>query len=69
MAAGRPMTRQDAGVRLQIEEGDDQAFTAAREWLLERFHHWLPPADAHLVADAGSALDWKWGYGDGELAC
>ena len=56
-------------MKLQVEEGDDQAFTAAREWLLERFHHWLPPEDAHLVADAGIALDWKWGYGDGELAC
>jgi len=56
-------------VRLQIEEGDDEAFTAAREWLLERFHNWLPPTEVHLVADAGIALNWKWGYGDGELAC
>ncbi len=56
-------------MRLQVENGDDKAFSAAREWLLERFHHWLLPEDAKLVVDAGLALDWKYGYGDGELAC
>jgi hypothetical protein len=69
MAPGRPTMRRDVGVRLQVENGDDKAFSAAKEWLLERFHHWLPPEDAKLVVDAGLALDWKYGYGDGELAC
>lgn len=53
---------------------DGEAFAATRDSLLARFEEWLG-ADgrvarddaAGMAADAGVALDWKWGYGDGDL--
>ncbi len=55
-------------MRLMIETGDEEGFAAAKEWLLDRFEAWLPPAEAGWAGDAALALDWKWGYGDGNLA-
>jgi len=62
-------------VLLDIDHEDQQAFAAAREMLLGRFGSWLAD-ERHfaegeaedLVGDAGVALEWKWAYGDGELA-
>ncbi|HZM55235.1 MAG TPA: hypothetical protein VFC03_09450, partial [Acidimicrobiales bacterium] len=60
---------------LDIDHEDEPGFVAAREMLLGRFARWLAGEDRSsdeeidaLVGDAGVALDWKWSYGDGELA-
>jgi hypothetical protein len=62
-------------VKLNVDHEDEQGFKAAREFLLGRFTIWLAregrPYDEEtdeLIGDAGVALDWKWTYGDGELA-
>ncbi len=61
-------------VQLQIGDDDEAGFERARDWLLDGFGRWLrgtarpgqeAPDDA--VSDAGLALDWKFGYGDGHL--
>lgn len=63
-----------AGMHLVFGPDDDEEFAAARTVLLDRFEQWL--GHERLVADgdpavaagdAGLALDWKWGYGDGDL--
>ncbi len=53
---------------------DEDGFAAARMSLLEHFEQWLgdqgmaPDGDeAEVAGEAGLALDWKWGYGDGDL--
>ena len=53
---------------------DGDGFAAARTSLLEHFELWLgrqgmaPEGDeAEVAVEAGLALDWKWGYGDGDL--
>ncbi len=44
-------------------------FLRVRDTLLARFETWLADGRrAGDAADAGLALDWKWSYGDGELA-
>ena len=60
---------------LDIDHEDEPGFVAARELLLGRFARWLAGEDRssdeeidELVGVAGVALDWKWSYGDGELA-
>ena len=60
---------------LDIDHEDERGFVAAREMLLGRFARWLAGEDwasdeeiDELVGDASVALDWKWSYGDGELA-
>jgi len=62
-------------MRLVVDHEDEPGFVAARELLLGRFARWLAGEDRssdeeidQLVGDAGVALDWKWRYGDGELA-
>lgn len=55
-------------MRLVIETGDEEGFAAAKERLLDQFEGWLPAAEAGLAGDAALALDWKWGYGDRNLA-
>ena len=61
---------------MQLEFGpdDDDGFYAARAVLLERFERWLTDDGvglgidaAELAGGAGTALEWKWGYGDGDL--
>lgn len=54
---------------------DEEGFIAARDSLLERFERWLLAGRlagdggvAEMVGNAGLALDWKWSYGDGDLA-
>lgn len=52
---------------------DEDDFVAARDSLVDRFEQWLVAErlvgdDApEMAGDAGVALDWKWGYGDGNL--
>jgi hypothetical protein len=61
-------------MRLVFGPNDDEAFAAAREELLGRFERWLVAEGlggddpAGVAGDAGLALDWKWGYGGGQLA-
>jgi hypothetical protein len=61
-------------VMLKIDHEDEQGFKAARDLLLGLFTTWLARAGRpheetdELIGDAGVALDWKWTYGDGELA-
>lgn len=61
-------------VQLLIRDDDEAGFERARDWLLEGFGRWLrderglsPEATDEAVSDAGLALDWKFGYGDGHL--
>lgn len=63
-----------AGMRLEFGPDDENEFAAARDLILVRFERWLVDArpesnvDAsEMAGDAGLALDWKWGYGDGDL--
>lgn len=52
---------------------DEEEFLATQDLLLERFARWLAGGGvgeaeaAEAAGDASLALDWKWGYGDGEL--
>ena len=62
-------------VIFNIDHEDEPGFAAARKLLLGRFTSWLDgelrsneEEAEELVGDAGIALDWKWNYGDGELA-
>ena len=62
-------------VRLEIDHEDEEGFIAARDMLLGRFSRWLTGRDRYpveeideLVGDVSIALDWKWSFGDGELA-
>lgn len=64
---------------LRFGPDDEEAFAAARDGLLEGLERWVTDGDDgpsalvdlaasdELVAAAGTALDWKWGYGDGDL--
>jgi hypothetical protein len=63
------------GVRLLFGPDDGEGFGEARDVLLGRFERWLAGGGqaaavvpGELAGDAGLALDWKWGYGDGDLA-
>ena len=60
---------------LEIDHEDEEGFIAARDMLLGRFSRWLTGRDRYpveeideLVGDVSIALDWKWSFGDGELA-
>jgi hypothetical protein len=62
-------------VTFNVDHEDQKGFSAARELLLGRFTIWLASEGRthdeetdELIGDAGVALDWKWSYGDGELA-
>lgn len=61
------------GMALQIGPDDDRGFNVARDALMERFGKWLVESSvgegvvAEIVGHAGLALEWKWGYGDGDL--
>jgi hypothetical protein len=64
-----------AGMEMAFGPDDEDGFVAARDSLLEHFERWLgdeqllPAREAvEMAGDAGVALDWKWGYGDGDLA-
>jgi hypothetical protein len=49
---------------------DEDGFASAKASLLDRFEDWLGDhheAPHQVAAEAGLALDWKWGYGDGDL--
>lgn len=61
-------------MRLRFGPDDEDEFASAKTSLLDRFEDWLghqgkaPHADpAEVAGEAGLALDWKWGYGDGDL--
>jgi hypothetical protein len=61
-------------VQLQLRQDDEVGFGRVRARLLDGFGGWLKAqpgldeAAAHDAAiDAGIALDWKFGYGDGHL--
>lgn len=62
-------------MRLEIDHEDEEGFLAARDMLLGQFSRWLTGRDRYpveeideLVGDVSIALDWKWSFGDGELA-
>jgi hypothetical protein len=59
-----------------MDQDDEAGFGRARDWLLDGFGGWLraesgldDAAAAEAVGDAGIALDWKFGYGSGNLGC
>jgi hypothetical protein len=61
-------------VQLQLRQDDEAGFGRVRDRLLDGFGGWLKAqpglddAAAHdATIDAGIALDWKFGYGDGHL--
>jgi hypothetical protein len=61
-------------VQLQLRQDDEVGFGRVRDRLLDGFRSWLKAqpgldeAAAHdATIDAGIALDWKFGYGDGHL--
>ena len=61
-------------MRLQLRQDDEVGFGRVRDRLLDGFGGWLKAqpgldeAAAHdATIDAGIALDWKFGYGDGHL--
>lgn len=63
-------------MRMRFEPGDEKGFERGSRLLLEQFQRWLveragatSEEAAEVVADASVALDWKWGYGDGNLGC
>ena len=45
---------------------DDKAFQRAKRDLLARFRDWRTTTDDD-IGEADVALDWKWGYDDGDL--
>jgi hypothetical protein len=50
---------------------DESQFYATRELLMTRFTEWMVQGgvgDTTAVGSAELALDWKWGYGDGDLS-
>lgn len=48
---------------------DDDAFQRRRDELVDDFAGWVATNGLQVEpSDAGVALDWKWGYGDGDLA-
>jgi hypothetical protein len=62
-------------VKLNVDHEDERGFKSARDLLLGQFTIWLAREGRlyaeetdELIGDAGVALDWKWTYGDGELA-
>ncbi|HVW34027.1 MAG TPA: hypothetical protein VHL53_15940, partial [Acidimicrobiia bacterium] len=61
-------------MRMRFGPGDEKGFEKGSRLLLGEFERWLverrgasPGEAAGVVADASVALDWKWGYGDGNL--
>ncbi len=61
-------------MQLELSQDDEAGFGRVRDQLLDGFECWLTTrleldeAAAHdAAADAGIALDWKFGYGDGHL--
>jgi hypothetical protein len=63
-------------MRMRFGPGDEKGFERGSRLLLEQFERWLvehvgatSDEAAGVVADASVALDWKWGYGDGNLGC
>ncbi len=58
-------------MRMSFTVDDEDAFQVRRDELLDDYAGWLASskvADAQ-AGDAGLAMDWKWGYQDGELDC
>lgn len=52
---------------------DEPAFHTTRDDLIRRFESWMREVqiadpEGAIASDAGLALDWTWGYGDGDLA-
>ena len=61
-------------MQLELSQDDEIGFGRVRDRLLDGFGGWLKAqpgldeAAAHdATVDAGIALDWKFGYGDGHL--
>jgi hypothetical protein len=61
-------------VQLELSQDDEAGFSRVRGQLLDGFGGWLKaqrglgePAAHEATFDAGLALDWKFGYGDGHL--
>ena len=72
-----PQAAEDAmiiAMRLAFGPDDEKSFVATRELLRERFEAWLVAGHldsddpAGIAADAALAMDWKWSFGDGNLA-
>lgn len=53
--------------QIDVESGDDEAFVAARDELVDGFAAWAPSSLPGSPEDAGVALDWKAHYADGDL--
>ena len=53
-------------MQLRFGVNDEEAFCAARDQLLDRFEA-TGAGDDDPLFGAQLALDWKWGYGDGDL--
>jgi len=63
-------------MRMRFGPRDEKGFEKGSRLLLGEFERWLvgrggatPGEAAEVVADVSVALDWKWGYGDGNLGC
>lgn len=61
-------------MRMRFGGGDEKGFAKGSRLLLEQFERWLveragatSEEAAEVVAHASVVLDWKWGYGDGNL--
>ena len=69
-----PLPWNAGAVQLELSQGDEAGFGRVQGRLLDGFGGWLraqrrfDEAAAHgATVDAGIALDWKFGYGDGHL--
>ena len=55
---------------MRFDADDETDFYERRDELADQFARWL---ETHRVrgepSDATLLMDWKWGYGDGDLAC
>jgi hypothetical protein len=63
-------------MRMRFGPGDEKGFEKGSRLLVEDFGRWLVERvgassgeAVEVAADAAVALDWKWGYGDGNLGC
>ena len=56
-------------MRMSYTVEDEDAFQVRRDEVLDDYAGWLAASNVSdaEAGDAGVAMDWKWGYQDGEL--